>query len=203
MNTEYEQRLADDGVEYCNREFMRGYGSLFTNGVIVDRMLYVREFGFAIPNSEAIAFLKSIGKILEVGSGGGYWAYELTKAGGNVVATDAIEFKDIRSRRQHPEYGFHIQWHDVEKLNALDALAKYPDRVLMMVWPSLNEPWPAEALASYGGSQFIYVGEGYGGCCANDDFFNQIETNWVGSHTISIPQWQGINDYLTLYVRKE
>lgn len=64
------------------------------------------------------------------------------------------------------------------------------------------EPWAAAALNAYRGDLVIYAGEGPGGCCADDDFFDQLDTRW--EPVAASPHhrtWWGIHCRLTAYRR--
>jgi hypothetical protein len=56
-------------------------------------------------------------------------------------------------------------------------------------------------MEAYDGNTIVYVGEGEGGCCAGEDFFEFV-SEWNLIETIPIPQWDGIHDYMFVYRRK-
>lgn len=49
----------------------------------------VKKYSWAIPSEEVIRALASMGPILEVGAGTGYWANLLTQAGAKVTCFDS------------------------------------------------------------------------------------------------------------------
>jgi hypothetical protein len=49
---------------------------------------FLLAFSFAILDQHTVTQLLPYAPLLEVGSGSGYWAYELRKAGADIVATD-------------------------------------------------------------------------------------------------------------------
>lgn len=84
-----------------------------------------------------------------------------------------------------------------------EALAMHPDRALMLCWPPYGKELAVEALMQYLGDTVVYIGEGAGGCCADDAFFSLLEHRFeevafLNDHT----QWSGIHDYITIYRRK-
>jgi hypothetical protein len=94
-------------------------------------------------------------------------------------------------------------------MTAEEAIWRYisflEPRTLLMVWPSYNEDWPAQTLEKFqeaGGQRLIYVGEGSGGCTANDRFHSLLEESWESVDSLSIPQWQGLHDYIEVFRRK-
>ncbi len=155
---------------------------------------YIEKFGFAILNQETVEALKKYAPILEVGAGSGYWAYELKKAGIDIVATDTHSWKFADKWKA-------MSWIDVEKLNAIDSISKYPGRALLFVWPSYDEQWAEQALNVYEGNTVIYVGESYGGCTANDEFHAILDNKFEEIEEIDIPQFDGIHDRLRVYKR--
>lgn len=159
------------------------------------------KFGFAILTSKTVEVLRSYVPILEVGAGSGYWAYELRRVGVDVVATDPGTGK-YRFDKCDINGGKWKFWTSVEKINALDAIAKYPRRSLLIVWPDYDETWAATALKAYEGNTVLYVGEGTGGCTGNDEFHNVLDKGFPIQKVIEIPQHFGIHDNLFI-CRKE
>ena len=97
----------------------------------------------------------------------------------------------------------------IDPVSALEALEEYGAvRTLLTVWPSYNESWPAQAVKEYtkkGGQTIIYVGEGSGGCTADNEFHDFLEDEkgpWELKECIDIPVWEYIHDRLYIYVRK-
>ena len=60
----------------------------------------------------------------------------------------------------------------------------------------------AESLATYKGDCLVYVGEGFGGCTADDDFFMSLDDGWELVKEIQILQWFGMHDTMMVYERK-
>lgn len=48
----------------------------------------------------------------------------------------------------------------------------------------------------------LLIGEGNGGCNADDELFQRLADEWEEIGDFSIPQWPGIHDYIALYRRK-
>lgn len=234
--SEYERSILESGIP--TDPFLRGYHSL---GVALriheqtgkypehlDRFAFIRKYGYAIPNDAALDEIAKHSPILEVGAGNGYWAYELTKRGVDVVATDKRpvpvggrkhaklekviadgsvltagddKFCGRENNEGEAEYAFDKSWHAVLEMSAVDAIEAHPDRVLLMIWPSYDKPWAAEALKTYKGDVFLYVGE-YRESCANDAFFDHLEHEWHEESMVKIPKWAGIHDRLWVFRRK-
>lgn len=159
----------------------------------------IGRYGFAIPTSRAITQIKKLGPVLEIGSGNGYWAHELRKAGADVVATD------LRPDAGLNDYPFQKQWTLVEEFEAVEAVRTFgKGRVLLVVWPCYNESWAYRALKAYretGGTTLVYVGEGQGGCTADESFFDELGAHWTqdGSKSEDLLSWPLIYDEMRVY----
>lgn len=104
------------------------------------RKAFIRTWGYAIPCAEAVAALRSLGPLLEVGCGTAYWTALLRNAGLDVIATDAAAGRS--------GYGFDVgRYAAAEQLTAAEAVRKYPERNVFCSWPTAKEPWAAEAAA--------------------------------------------------------
>jgi hypothetical protein len=166
--------------------------------VFTDRDALCATFSWAIPSPGDIAWIRDRldGRgIVEPGAGAGYWAWQLTQAGVDVVAYEP----------EHPDDNKFVTgegWYPVLR-DDHGVTAKHPDRSLLLCWPSYDQPWGAWALAAYRGDQLFYVGEGEGGCCADDSFFELLDAEWeeAGDCAAHISFW-GIHCYLTEYRRK-
>jgi hypothetical protein len=151
----------------------------------------ITKFGFAVLTEEVINAIRPYNPILEVGAGTGYWAYEMQKRGVDCIATDPGDGHwFVGSKR----------WTEIEGIDGVNAVKKYPDRSLLLCWPYM-ESWPAETLRIYKGNTVIYVGEGYEGCTADDAFHEILEKEWNLKEEIDIPQWDGIHDHVFIYQR--
>ena len=94
---------------------------------------YWRTIGYAILNTPTVEFLKAYTPIVEAGAGTGYWAWELQKAGIDVVPTDPSP--EIRFPEATP-------WTKVLPLAGPQAAATHPDRNLLLCWPDREGDWP-------------------------------------------------------------
>lgn len=164
----------------------------------------IKKYGFAILTDAAIESLRPFAPFVEIGAGSGYWAYELQKAGIDVVATDPFA---PGTKKQH--YGFEKAWTELKRMYASTAARQYPDHTLLICWPNYRCQWATNVLKAYQGRYVVYVGEGYGGCTANDAFYEELngkfETSgeWEEIEEIAIPQWSGIHDDVRVYRRQD
>jgi hypothetical protein len=97
-------------------------------------------------------------------------------------------------------YHFSHVWTHVEQ-GGPDELVKYKDHALFLCWPDYDSSFASDCLVHYKGDTVIYVGEGFGGCTANDEFHSTLSDAWTRLETVRIPQWDGIHDKLWVYRR--
>lgn len=187
------------------------------------RQQLVRRYAYGVPNGEvleAIAAASPAG-VVELGAGTGYWARLLHERGVDVVAYDrwppgsgANEFVDDDA-----------QWFPVREGDAR-AVAEHADRTLLLVWPTWNETWPADAAAAFhaaGGTTLVFVGEGPGGLTGDGVLHAQLGSAgrcmacslqvadapcvcdvpvlWRAVRCVATPQWADADDACTVYER--
>lgn len=197
MSTEYEIFARNAGLLDYNpyNTYDGPFDAKKDMQLMASRELGINGYGFAILTEDAIERLKKYAPILEIGAGLGYWAYEFQKRGVDYVATEP-----------HPNsFGNYFKksklWVSMEKLEASEAVSKYPGRALLICWPSYQETWAAAALRAYDGPAVIYVGEGYEGCTGDNEFHEILYRDWKETEEIRIPQWRCIHDRIWVYIR--
>jgi len=57
------------------------------------------------------------------------------------------------------------------------------------------------AIKSFSGNKLIFIGEGCGGCTADNEFFQILDNEWNNVDRVNIPRWFGIGDSLSLWSR--
>lgn len=200
--TEYQKWLTENRVR-LEQEYLPGLGGGYESCEINGREVRLlrneamARFSFAIPSEEAVKAIGAHAPILEVGAGLGYWAYEVDKAGFDIIATDPEPYSD-----NFIEPG--EEWFPVKRLGGVQAVNEFgAGRTLLMVWPSYRLDWPADTLEAYldaGGRALIYVGEGEGGCTGNRRFHEILnERTPEEPEVTSIPFWAGIHDQMYVY----
>lgn len=140
---------------------------------VLERGRLCKVFSWAIPSPGDLLWIRDRlcgRRLVETGAGLGYWAWQLAQAGVEVTAYDAVQPADNK-------YTEGEEWWPVLPGDH-DAVKEHHDRSLLLCWPSYDEPWAAWSLASYQGDQLFYLGEGWGGCCANDAFFELLDAEW-------------------------
>lgn len=161
-----------------------------------ERTRLVAEYSWAVPDQRALcAILDTVDQfglkgVVEMGAGSGYWGSLLRALAGNWVGLDRDPWVKTHAPVQQAETG------------AL-ADSRWNDWMLFLCWPPYATDMGINAIKAFKGKYLAYVGEGKYGCTGCDDMHEELDTNWMVLDEISIPQWNGIHDYLTLYVRKE
>jgi hypothetical protein len=204
--TEAEQFIQESGQDVGRMSghiFFDEAGEVFDNYAL--RSEHIRRYGFAVITEKVIAELAAHlneRPLLEVGAGSGYWAYELARNGVDVIATDpGIGRYGMGWKEPGAPQRWKHHFCEIEKLTGIEAVAKYPDRQLLFVWPDYSCAWPAETLQAYLGDLVFYAGEGEGGCTGDDRFHDLLDKDFALIDTIAIPQWSGIHDELHVYRR--
>jgi hypothetical protein len=175
----------------------------------------VSEYAWAVPSPATLRRLVALdlGPVVELGAGSGYWAFCLEQLGMDFVCYDENPPGDTTAEGNHWHPGTR-QWVPVLKAG-IEAIAMHPDRALMLCWPPYNEAMAAKALRAYQGNTLIYIGEGHGGCTADDEFFAMLgddtydedyntitnESEWKHVESIGVIQWEGLHDTCEVYRR--
>lgn len=158
---------------------------------------FLQKFGFAICTGKAIKAISAFAPIVEVGAGCGYWSYELRKAGVDVIATEPNPGQKWNEKMEPWPI-----WTEMEKLDGVEAVQKYPTRNLLTVWPSYDDPWAQYTLQKFTADYVLYIGEGHGGCTADDGFHKLLDKDFEEAEYVEIPQFFGIHDSLQIYRRR-
>lgn len=183
----------------------------------------IAQFAFAVPDDGALDAIRAASPrgVVEIGAGTGYWARLLHDHGVDVVAYDTAPSPSPANRW----FASSPAWFDV-KPDDQTAVEDHPERTLLLVWPTRNEDWPADAVrrfAAAGGTTLAYVGEPVGGRTGDDLFhaligeIDRCATCAYGIttapcvcattplfarvETIELPRWTGYEDALRLYAR--
>lgn len=133
-----------------------------------DELICSHSFAVATDQALALVVASSGPGLVEIGAGLGYWAALLTTAGVDVVAYDIAPPPSADNRW----FAGREPWHPILFGDAA-SVADHGDRTLLVVWPTRNELWPAEAIERYrraGGQQVVYVGQVPGGHTGDDRF---------------------------------
>lgn len=156
----------------------------------VDALSAIRQCsGYALIYDEWIKELATfIGskKVLEVMSGTGALAATLRSHGVDIKCTDNRSWDVAQPDKCSP-------WCEVEELDCIEAVNKYGADVdfILMSWPPYDEPQANQVLLEMRkvnpNCRLIYIGESYGGCTADDEFFsNAVECEYPNISYLNI-----------------
>lgn len=154
-------------------------------------------FAYAIPDERAIEIISFYSPICEVGAGLGYWAKLINESGADIEAWDLNPWRKGKNlyMSEDSQPFFNVQQCDM-------SFQPPAHKSLFLCWPPYASRFAHDMLLVYRGEHVIYIGEGPGGCCANDEFFEHLDTHFIQSREYQIPQFAGIHDLLKVYRRK-
>ncbi len=182
--------LAPAEALYDSWNYMRSEVFIYARNKLVE------HYAWAIPDEEALAIVGETGKVVEIGAGGGYWAALLRQRGVEVHAYDP---------KPGETHWSHKVWTDVQRGKTAPA-ALHPDATLLLCWPSYTSRFAEIALRRYlraGGERLVYIGEDDGGCCADEGFFELLNTMTNIGANYYIPSYPGMHDYVSVWEVKK
>ena len=155
----------------------------------------VNKYSFSIACDEALHTIQEFGgEILQIGSGTGYWASLLQKAGGCVTAVD------IMAKIVKPVwFPGTVGCDGVTFLKDADGAA---NSTLLLCWPrvlgtAIYTYSMDELLQEYKGSTVVWIGEPYGSCA-------MVQSSaWLAVKEVKLPHWACIYDRMIVYKRKK
>lgn len=186
---------ADDGWGSGNGRFTPQWSGKDQPG----RRELCKTYAWAIPDPDSLAFIVDVlaGRALvEIGAGTGYWAWQLSQLGVDVIAYDNHPPNVPGNDYFVPEPRM---FHKVRRGSHLRA-AKHPDRVLFLCWPTMSN-FATRAVRNYAGDTVIYIGEGPYGCTADESFFDELAKSWTQVGEYPLVQWSGIHDHINVWQR--
>ena len=163
------------------------------------RHLFVSVYSFAVPNNDVIKEIVKHSPLVEVGAGAGYWAYLITKFGGEICATDSYEWE--RGKAVSPIFTYRKMWYDIERLSAEETIAVHPTKTPLLVWPYPNQTWADSVLTTTKSNVAIIVGEVGSAACTADPLLHN--KSWKVASTHKIWNWSDINDIVRIVVRTD
>jgi hypothetical protein len=114
-----------------------------------------QRYSYVLPDDRSLAALASLGPLVEVGAGTGYWACRLRARGVDIVAIDDAPPDGERTNRYHARTA---TWTEVLAGDHTE-LMRYSDRALFLCWPPLFSRL-GECLTYYRGALVAVVGDG-------------------------------------------
>lgn len=153
------------------------------------RMLAIRvAYSFPDRNifEKLVKWGKKYGGYVEIGAGRGVLAECLRQEGVDIIAYDNFswQFKPLFPVNKG-SYG---------------SIKKHSDRILLLSWPHFENKLATKCITAYnkaGGIRVAYLGEGYGGACAEETFFDLLE-----KHKFREVWWKH-NDYSVCHLHDD
>jgi hypothetical protein len=151
---------------------------------------------FSNENIQEIIRIMGEEKVLSICAGFGLVEDIFKQAGVNIVATD--KKNEMKSKF-------------IVEMDAITAVREYKDcNILYVSWlPYKCGPWASIALRNFiklrDNPKIIVVGESRGMSCADDEFFNVLDS-LNEEHCIVTPNWRGVlgtNSSITVYTKKK
>lgn len=185
-----------------NKEIVEDISEIFLESFssTMFRRYALEHMGFSLLTKK---FIKGLAKFiddkkcLEIMSGHGCLSKSLQDEGIDIIATDNYSWN---SRLNMSD-----KWTNVEQIDCLEAIRKYGKNVsyILCSWIPYESTIGYEALKLMNeinpDCKMIVIGEGYGGCTADDLFFENIEEIDIKDDFINdFRSWQGINDYVSM-----
>ena len=175
------------------------YGDVFYDKEYTDwRSIFSKSFGFPLISEDWVKPLaKWIGDrpCLEIMAGTGYLSYALGKYGVKIKATDNYSWDN-----------YFKNFINVERMDCFEAIKKYGKQVDFVIcsWPYMDDTAALclELMFKINPKcRMIYIGEDYGGCTANNRFFDISEFQDIkgfNEAVMNYTRWEGIHDFIGL-----
>lgn len=182
------------------------YGSLSRRatgayGTEVKRTELTSRYSWTVTDPATVDFVVEYagGMVVDPMAGSGWWAHLLTEAGVTVLASDENPPDGTEANTWH-RYDAHVP---VGRSDAADAVSLAPvGATLLLSWPPYDGDPGYRALKAYRGDRVIYIGEGEGGCCGDDNMFQFLRDEWDEVAEHRPVQFYGLHDFVTVYQRK-
>lgn len=165
--------------------------------------IFMHHFGCVVPSYESLEVIRQTAdgrKVLEVGSGNGYWAYMLRRMGVSVTAVDNLQSE------------YRTLWisdtaiQDGEKYLNAEKGAK--DAVLLLVYPIVGMDFTSKILKAYQGNVICVAGtqnrNGYTAFRDQtiDEFITAEVVEFVKTVQIPLPSFAGKDEALFVFERR-
>jgi len=170
---------------------------------------FCARYAFAIADPASIAFVAEYlhPHAIEIGAGNGYWAWQLSQCGIDILAYDIVSVDQMWEKgyfspvdkETRARLGILTQtWYPVQQGGPKTA-REHPDRTLFLCWPVRNTNMASQCLQHYQGKRLVYIGEYRSGTTGDDLFFDMLENEWIEIARHDIAQWNGAHDGITVY----
>lgn len=164
----------------------------------------IERIGFSLINKEWIKLLaKWIDnkRCLEVMAGCGSLSYALKQENTNIIATDNFTWKGGGDWNTDKNY-----WTNIQDIDAIEAVKKYGKDIDIIIcsWAYMDDTLyrVLQTMRKINPNcVMIYIGEGWGGCTADNNFFDnmtEIKDKEIDYINLYYQRWDGIHDGIYL-----
>ena len=174
-------------------EFVRVHQTIAWPKHLDERPTLVQRYSWALPTDDALEVIARYAPVVEMGAGGGYWSHLMRERGIDVIAYD----------REHPHADNYFARHLWTKIEpgGPAVLREHGDRSLFLCWPPNNSAMATNCLKRWSGTHVIHVGE-WRISTGSRGFHDRLEAGFELVEKLSIPQWEGMYDMLTVWRRR-
>lgn len=157
------------------------------------REIFTDMLSFSIPTTEALASIAKFANrapIVEYLAGTGYWSWLLqNEFNVKVICTDKTNdhFKVSQYKTFLPVLRKHISKPVADTVSFI-SWVPYTSTIAL---PFLRRMAPE--------SKLVWIGEGDGGCCADDKTYEYLDNSFECVESVPLVQFQGLHDNLYLY----
>jgi hypothetical protein len=179
------------------------------------RNMYSTMFSYPVLTNELVNAIAAVlnevenGPIIEVVAGTGWLSYFCNAALERMGSVKRISVSDLAVKQDSSWFnrgGIYAptDYGDIVELDAVSHIQFAKPTTVIMSWPPMKSDVAfrvVKEMLAQKSSTLIYLGEGAGGCCANNDFF--VLTHFFKSVHKEINQshirWYGQYDYVWVY----
>ncbi len=189
--------------EHGGRRVVNGGQATGSSRLGYAAMVLQSAYAYAIPSPETLEWVtaSSSGRsLIELGSGRGYWAAQLTRCGLTIDAYDI----EPPGAEQNPSFpaaqGQRDQWHKVRGMEEFESRKESQgDSVLFLCWPpGWGSDMASKTLIEFenaGGVEVIFIGEPQGGKTGDERFFELLSAGWkLVSQDANFVSWWNLKD---------
>ncbi len=160
-----------------------------------DLLMLAQSYAYVFPCDTTLAMLASLGPLVEIGAGTGYWAHRLRSIGADIVAYDQAPVDGERANRYHLRTK---PWTHVAQGDQA-VLSGHADRALFLCWPPLYSSL-GDCLTHYSGDTVAYIGDG-GYRTARLDHLHEAFTKVASAPVRALDPYPGFPAQLTIWKR--
>lgn len=161
---------------------------------------FTKRFAWSLPCLEAVETIRKYARppLHDALAGTGYWSLLLNDEDIRTIPADIHLPARNRYHRKPPRHT-RIKRRNLLRL-AHDMMTGRLKGDILLSWPPYLSGAPNRLLRLVPrGTRIFYIGEGMGGCTADDPFHETLEDEFTPLHREPLPNWPGIHDSLEVW----